>query len=171
MKKIIKENMSKHLITIKYDYSLDAAYNQMQANNIRHLPVLDESDAVVGILSDRDLSRAMRSKLEGAWGMKVESLDFDPQARVSDYMTWPVKVVDVNASLKTVTAKMIQEKLSCFLIADKEQIVGIVTSEDLLRALYHLLSEDEGKSSKLAFGILMEPGFQKLTQMISDTGL
>ena len=53
--------MSKKLITIKDTYSLESAYNVMQTHSIRHLPVLNDQDEVVGIISDRDLMRGVHS--------------------------------------------------------------------------------------------------------------
>jgi CBS domain-containing protein len=43
--------------------------------------------------------------------------------------------------LRVVITKMIREKVSAFLVTHDSAIVGIVTSEDLLKLLYELLGD------------------------------
>ena len=134
--------MSKNLITIHEGGSLDMAYALMKKNQIRHLPVLNENEKVVGILSDRDLQRALKSKVLGSGVTKWESCEFDPGSLVGDYMSWPVKTVDVTVSLRTLTDLMLKEKVSSYLVTKETQVVGIVTTDDLLKYLAHLLGEN-----------------------------
>jgi predicted transcriptional regulator len=66
---------------------------------------------------------------------------FFPDSSVDEYMNWPVITVDQNYSLKDAAQGMIDEKISAFLVTDKNKTaVGIITSEDLLRVLATLLA-------------------------------
>ena len=143
--KLLKENMSKHLITIDWNESMERAYDVLKANEVRHLPVYSNSGEIIGILSDRDVQRAMISQIESVegHGMRDETIDFDPNTRVRDYMSWPPKSVEFNTDLKVVTEKMIAEKISSLLVTKGEKIIGIVTTEDLLKALADLLGESK----------------------------
>lgn len=158
--KLLKENMSKHLITIAWDESIERAYRLLKANEVRHLPVHSNSGEIIGILSDRDVQRAMISRIEPVAGRVTgdETIDFDPNSRVSDYMSWPPKSVDQNADLKLVAEKMIIGKISALLVVNGEKIVGIVTTEDMLKVLLELLS-DSSNPLRWTLERLM-PGFQ-----------
>lgn len=144
MKVTVKEGMTSELVTIGEGEELLSAYKKMQLYRIRHLPVVDGADNVVGILSDRDVNRAMQSQVMKSTQVHTDSISFDPKATVRDYMSWPVKTFDKDRSLKTVAKEMIKEKISAFLVTDLDHaIIGIITTEDLLRVLLELLDGPE----------------------------
>lgn len=165
------DGMSSHLITINENYSLDAAYSQMQKNQIRHLPVVDASNKIVGMLSDRDLLRAMRSNLNSGDIFKVESLEFDQHAKVSDYMTWPVRFVNKNSSIKVVAERMIEEKISSFLVTDDKTVVGILTTEDCLKFLIKLLDESGEHEMHTIDRLIYNPAFMAATSALNNAGI
>ena len=51
--------MSKPLITINQNASIKDATDLMQQNNIRRLPVLDNKGKLVGIITAKDILKAM----------------------------------------------------------------------------------------------------------------
>ncbi|MDA1326723.1 MAG: CBS domain-containing protein [Proteobacteria bacterium] len=55
--------MTRDVITCHPDYEISELFQIMVDNNIRHLPVL-ENDRVVGMLSIRDISRALVQRYE-----------------------------------------------------------------------------------------------------------
>lgn len=169
MQKQISSSMSTKLIIVKECDTLESAYQVMKANKIRHLPVADARGAIVGLLSDRDLNRAMYSDVSEN-GIREETA-FKPGIKVRDYMSWPVHSFDKAALLKTVVRKMIEEKTSSFLITDKEKIVGIVTTEDMLKVLENLLDASEESTRLNLEGMLFDPVFGSASRMISDIGI
>ncbi|MBS1962299.1 MAG: CBS domain-containing protein [Bdellovibrionales bacterium] len=152
------EEMSPDLITIGWNEPVERAFHRMRAKRIRHLPVLDEAGAIVGILSDRDVQRAMISSIERPSSQPLgdETIEFDPESRVRDYMTWPAKSVDRNCDLKEVTERMIAEKVSSFLITRGEATLGILTAEDLLKLLARLLADPKTPKNWTLAGLLDE---------------
>lgn len=133
MKTTTKANMSKNLVTVRWDDSMQTAAETMENHRIRHLPVVDELGVVVGILSARDIHRAMSPVKEG----------FLPDAQAAKYMTWPVITVPEWMPIRSVAEGMIDEKVSCFVVTDdKSHPTGIITSEDLLRVLVNMLTSD-----------------------------
>jgi len=139
----VKEDMSKNLITIGWDESMSTAYSRMKLMKVRHLPVQNESGDMIGILSERDVQRSMISKIENESGhlMGDEVIRFDPSSRVRNYMSWPAEVVDQKTDLRLVAERMMSEKISSFLVSEEGKVVGIVTTDDLLRVLVELLSD------------------------------
>lgn len=140
------EIMTKKAVTVRWLESIRTAYQMMCERKIRHLPVVDESGTLIGILSDRDLHRAMLPQTEiaraGSWDQKGEP-EFDSESRVKDFMSWPVSTVSRNVSVQDVAAKMLKEKLSAVLVTDSDHgRFGIITTDDLLKLLLTLLESE-----------------------------
>src|SRR3954454_7458018 len=55
----VDDFMSTAVITVKESDTLSAAQLEMRLAEIRHLPVVDQKNHVVGILSDRDVLRVL----------------------------------------------------------------------------------------------------------------
>lgn len=55
----VSEIMSRPLITIGKDTSITEAISVMQAKNIRRLPVLDNNGKMTGIITDKDILKAI----------------------------------------------------------------------------------------------------------------
>ena len=163
MKQPIQETMSKDLITVGWKETVEAAYHRMQDCRIRHLPVTNERGDVVGILSDRDVQRAMVSILEKGPGRhpRTETVHFEASSRVRDYMSWPVRFVEKSTDLRTVAQLMIKDKVSSVLVCSGARFVGIATSEDLLKVLVQLLSEP-GSLAGWNLGHLLDESFTRL---------
>lgn len=152
MIKRASEVMSKKVIHIGWDAPVAQAFREMQEHRLRHLPVLDHNSNLVGIISDRDIQRAMKSELkwEETLHAKVpnfDSVEFDPDAKVRHYMSWPVKTVERTADLRSVAGLMVTDKISAVLVVSGEHPVGIVTTEDLLKVLMGLLGESPTRSA------------------------
>jgi len=138
----VKEIMTKKLITVNLADSVRKAYQIMQDNRIRHLPVVDQCENIVGILSDRDLQRAMKPK-KGVSFSDESTIEFDPKFNAEDFMSWPVKTVSQDTTIYEVTRTMLKEKMSAIVVLGEHcRPRGIVTTDDLLRFLLSLLEKD-----------------------------
>lgn len=137
LKNTAKDMMTKTLTTIAWNRPMEEASRLMEERRIRHLPVTDQEGLVIGILSDRDVNRAMNPKRPG----------FMDGVLVGDYMSWPAITVDEKTSVADVAEGMVDEKVSAFLVTrGGAEVVGIVTSEDMLRLLMDVLREPEKKA-------------------------
>ena len=172
MKLTAKSNMSGELVTVGWAEGLDAAYLKMRKNKIRHLPVLDDKGELVGLISDRDLQRAMHSEIYDDDEYHSESLEFDPESTIRDYMSWPVKTVGGDVTIREVTRKMIEQKISSFVVTDDDdQLVGIITTEDLLKVLLKLM-EDTPESLRMRIDdVITSPLFGRVTNLIREAGI
>ncbi len=143
-----KQIMSRNLITISADAPLQEAYQLMQKRRIRHLPAVDEQKAIIGILSDRDLQRAMEPH-QGASPQAALSLEFNSKFKVRDFMSTPVKCIAEDTAVRDVALRMLEEKLSMFLVVDPEMHPhGIVTTDDMLKLLISFLDKDPSRSEQ-----------------------
>jgi len=144
--KIAGDWMSRNLVTVECGDSLRKCYELMQEHGIRHLPVTDGRGSVIGILSDRDLQRAMIRKSRTPDLIRDDtSYSFEPDATAQEFMSWPALSVSEAMPIAEVATRMQREKLSAFLVKNaRGQIHGILTTDDLLKLLVSLLERDPG---------------------------
>ena len=118
--------MSPHSIDL--DGTMVEAQRMMRVHGLRHLPVF-ERGALRGIVTERDL-------------LLAETLiGFDTRrVPVSDAMTKSVYTVQANELLATVSAVMAAEKYGCAVVVERGEVVGILTTTDICRALSDILA-------------------------------
>jgi CBS domain-containing protein len=113
--------------TIGADQPLALAHEKMRTEGIRHLPVLS-ARKIVGILSDRDLRFLESFK------------DIDPRVvRVEEAMSVDVYAVDANTSLSEAATTMAERKLGSAVVMRGGDVVGVLTTTDICRALAAVL--------------------------------
>ena len=115
--------MSRAPVTVCDDTDYWKASEIMREKDLHHIPVVDRNDAIVGILTLRDL--------------KIAATHFgDAHVEVSEVMHSPVVTVSADDLLANAARQMIDNRIGGLPVVDgKSQIVGILTETDLLRAL------------------------------------
>ena len=93
----VAEIMSTELLTLGPDASLQDARALMAEHGIRHIPIVEDENRLVGLLSQRDVLAAADSIL---LGMNGESEAFESRVAVSTIMTMDPKTTDEQASLR-----------------------------------------------------------------------
>jgi acetoin utilization protein AcuB len=114
--------------TIGPEASLAEAHATMRKNGIRHLPVVSEG-VLSGIVTMRDLHL-----LE-----TLPDIDQD-EVPVEDAMTEDPYVVEPGTSLAEVAGRMADRKLGAAIVVRGDEILGVFTTVDALRALHDVLS-------------------------------
>ncbi|HEX9661118.1 MAG TPA: CBS domain-containing protein [Candidatus Binatia bacterium] len=127
----VKEQMSKNPATVKPEDGLKDAIWKMERGHFRHLPVVDEKEKLVGMLTDRDIrlirpSLAIVNKEDAAvqlWSISVQ------QAAVFD----PISVKP-ETTLKEAAALMMRWHVGGLpVVNDQERLIGMITYTDILR--------------------------------------
>ena len=113
---IARKWMSKKVISIPMDYSLYQAREIMDSYQIRHLLVKDRTEQSIGILSDRDLLRAMMPDLNSNPFDGKTAGEFDSSLTVGDVMSWPAVSVDDQTSISAVIDQMLEGKFSAVIV-------------------------------------------------------
>jgi acetoin utilization protein AcuB len=118
--------MTKRVATVRPDEPLVHAHVKMQRLGCRHLPVVEFGE-LVGILSDRDVLRYSDMRDEGLYlGHK----------RVREAMTKGIHTCRIGDRLGDIAAEMINRHIDALpVVDDAGQLVGIITSTDLLSYL------------------------------------
>jgi CBS domain-containing membrane protein len=134
-KRTVSEIMRRQVVTLAEHETLDLTHDIMSLGRVRHLPVVDEEQRVIGIVSHRDLLAAAMTKV----------LDFDPASRrtflrsieVGEVMARDVFTVRPDTALADAAALLVRQKIGCLPVVDEHgKMSGIVTDADLLAAAY-----------------------------------
>jgi acetoin utilization protein AcuB len=171
MKTNVQSYTSRNLIVTRWTDSIEDAYLAMRAKGIRHLPVVDDHGLIVGVISDRDMQRAMQVEQPDFTSGYPAKATFDPTSTVRDYMSWPVESVEDRESVTAAAKRMIEKKISALLVTRRSEVIGIITTEDLLRALVLDLETTvdrvRGTVEEFIYGSAVGP----ITQAVSSAGI
>jgi acetoin utilization protein AcuB len=136
--------MTRKVISVKPDTGVRVAFFKMKEHHIRHLPVVDDDDKLIGIVSDRELRRP-------DW--VDESLDIahtyylDDEMSVGDVMIRKIHVIHTYDTLRKAVKLLLDNKIGAAPVLDKtEALVGMLSAVDLLRALHDMMDEKESKT-------------------------
>ena len=131
--------MTPHPVTIQQDQNLRDAYLLMKRHGIRHLPVIDIYDRLIGIVSRHDLYRAIG--LQESRQLE-DHLDRLERLWAQDVMTSPAYSLNAQDTLLDAVDLMLTHKVGAIPVVDDERrVVGIISEIDLLRILRQLLDQ------------------------------
>ncbi|MGW0179453.1 CBS domain-containing protein, partial [Nocardia sp. NPDC003345] len=116
-----RDILSRPVVTVNRDTPLPEAMALLTAHGFAALPVVDERERVVGIVSESDAMAA------------VESGRRDSVVEVA--MTTPVEVVEPTTEVASIVKSALDHHRRALPVVEAGVLVGIVTRRDLLRAL------------------------------------
>ena len=130
---LVQALMSTPVLTIGPEATLAQARTTMQQRGVHHLLVRDRG-RIVAILSDRDI--AHRLNATAGQGVASRRDDEAMQRRVIQVATFEMVTIPADASVEDAAARILEHGVSALPVVDEtREIVGIVTTRDLLRGL------------------------------------
>lgn len=138
---IVKDVMTRDPITIDPDAPVATAVATMREREVRHLPVVDDTGRLVGMVTDRDLRGALLAPaiaefLSPPARRRQRAMTESIQAlRVRDVMTWNAITTEPQAAVAQAAAVMLEGRFGSLPVVEDGILVGIVTERDVLRAL------------------------------------
>ena len=145
---LVRDWMTRNLVTLSPEASVAEALTLCRERRIRHIPILEEG-RLVGIVSDRDLRDASPTLGDPDRASALQEI------RVEDVMTREVITVDPQDSIENAAQEMYELKIESLpVVAEEsvanegpvvaeEELLGIVTSSDVMRALVMLVGLSE----------------------------
>lgn len=165
---LVKYWMSKTVVSVTPEASMQDAIYLMKEKNIRSLPVI-KKEKLVGIVTDGDLKKASASD---ATALEIhELLYLLNKIKVKDIMTRDPITVAVDYTVTETAEILLKNKINGVPVVDhKGQVVGVVTQTDLFRVLIALAGA--GPSGvQIAFQVENKPGtIGMLTDIIRSYG-
>jgi acetoin utilization protein AcuB len=131
---LVRDWMTRELVTLSPEASVAEALTLCRERRIRHIPIIEEG-RLVGIVSDRDLRDASPALGDPERASTLQEI------RVGDVMTREVSTADPQDSIENAAQEMYELKIGSLPVVaeeDEEELLGIVTSSDVMRALVTL---------------------------------
>ena len=138
----VSKYMTTKLIKVTPEMSVKDAFLLMRSHRVRHLPVVD-GDSLEGIISDRDLRRPKWVDALDDWTAYYQIND---DTLVKDVMTLNPEVVRTYDTIRKAVILLRERRYSALPVLDKKNdLVGILSAQDLLTALEELLVKPAAK--------------------------
>ena len=145
---IAKELMTKDIITVKPDSTVDEAAKQMSEKNVSGIPVVDDDNKLVGIITEGDLLGKHKQlsppgyiEFLGGIIFTESQEDFFNRlqkyvaTQVKDIMTTNVLTVSPDTSKEEIATIMDREGIKRIPVVENDHLLGIVSRADLIKAL------------------------------------
>lgn len=147
----VKELMSEQVFTLYEDDTIKFLGDLMKWQRIRHVPVVGVNNQLVGLVTHRDLLRALSQQWEegeggadqGDYGLKRSQTDaintdngLSWNVPVAKIMRQKVTTVGPEVPLAIAAELMFTQKFGCLPVVENGRLVGIITEADFVRSFY-----------------------------------
>lgn len=124
----VADVMTGKVVTLSPHHGFNDAVHLMSDRHFRHCVVVDSRGKIVGVISDRDIMRALARNPNS----RTKALD--------QIMTRNPITVHRNTPILEAVNKMLAKRINCLpVVEDDGAVCGIVTSTDLLKSYHQLL--------------------------------
>jgi acetoin utilization protein AcuB len=124
----VDEVMSQSVMALQLSATFGDAVSLMASQHVRHSVVVDEEGRIKGVISDRDVLRALARITD--WKTKP----------VSEIMTAEPFVVSPSTSVADALAQLLEKRINCLpVVSEDGKVCGILTSTDLLKSYHRIL--------------------------------
>jgi len=155
----VSKSMTHKVITVRPETSVVKARDLLKQHHIRHLPVIEDGDILVGIITDRDIRSALPAAFYAENGAHPDGGEFEI-IKVGDAMTANPHTVSPEDTIEDVLLQIQTMRVGALPVVDGQgRLQGLISVRDLLRAFINVLGIEEPGT---LLGILVE---EKLGQM------
>lgn len=107
----------------------------MVQSDIRHVPIIDNKEHVLGIITERDILLAQESA--------SDNKTIDSNA-IEQYMHTQISTISSRAGLKEAALYMQKHHIGCLPVLHEQKIIGIITDSDFVSIAINLMElQDE----------------------------
>ena len=142
-KELVRNWMTQDVITVKPQTSLPEAHQIMMDEEIRRLPVVDDDNKLVGIVTLGDVRGAQPSP---ATSLSIWELNYLLSSLIVDKIMTPEPMtISPDATIGNAARTMLEHRVSGIPVVDKEgKLAGIITESDIFSmVVIHEWSEGE----------------------------
>jgi len=156
-KGFMREKINRNPVTIGPEASFYEARALIHDKGIRHLPVVDKNNQLLGIVTDRDIREAGPSD---ATLLSVQELHYLlGKLKVSSFMTAKEKLITITPDtlIEEAVQLMQNHKIGCLPVLEGDKLYGIFTETDALAHLVDVFGFKE-KGTRLTIALEDKPG-------------
>jgi acetoin utilization protein AcuB len=137
---LVKERMSKPVISVPPEMPILDALNLMRREHIRRTPVIKDGK-LLGIVSTTDLLNASPSD---ATTLSVWEMNYlVSKIKVRDVMTTEVRTIDEDTPIEEAARIMADNKIGGLPVVREGKVVGLITETDLFKILLEFMGARE----------------------------
>ena len=142
---LIRDIMSQPPIVVAWDAPILEASAIMESNDIRRLPVVNDHEQVIGIISLGDVREACSVyTIASPYAPEQDEIVL----AVDEVMSTPVYTVHPSDNLLVAVRLMLEHKIGGIpVVDDNKRTVGMVTESDIFRLLLQMAKEEQPQSS------------------------
>lgn len=161
----VEDIMKRNVITLPPTASIHEALSLLRQHHIRHIPIIDKENHLVGIISDRDIRDALPSIFE------KESDHTNLQKSVHVIMSYPVITVHPLDFIEEIARIFYDEEFASLPVVSNNKLVGLVTEKDMLYILIQLTGTHV-QGSRIEIKVPNKPGIlPKVTAFFGERNL
>ena len=139
----VSRSMTQKVICIDPDAGIFEAQELMAENKVRHLPVTESDDRLIGIVTDRDIRSALPYKFFKTPPSEEEKQNVS-QLKIKDIMTSNPITISPTYTIQDALLIIQDAKVGALPVVDEAGILkGIISVRDLLRAFINVLGIGE----------------------------
>ena len=156
-KGFMREKIQKNPVTISPDASFFEARSLIHDKGIRHLPVVDKENRLLGIVTESDIRQAGPSDV--AILSVKELTHLLGTLKVSEFMIPKEKVITITPDtlIEEAIELMHDNKIGCLPVIDEGKLYGIFTETDALDHLVDIFGFKQ-KGTRLSVALEDKPG-------------
>ncbi len=129
---LVRDLMTPSPLTLSDENCLKDVEDLFNWKAIRHIPVINASGHLVGLVTHRDFLKLAVSRLAGFDAEEAEALY--RSVKVGSIMGTKLKTIRPDVPLKFAAELIFNEKLGCLPVVEDGALVGILTEADFVKA-------------------------------------
>ncbi len=137
----IDEFMTTDPCTLRDTDTINDARQIMTEKHIRHIPITNSENHLLGLVTQRDVLAATEPVLLSS--DNSDSVEAKADIRLSDIMIRNVRVVHQSDSLRQAALYLQAHKYGCLPVVSDDSLVGIITDSDFIAIAINLLEQAE----------------------------
>jgi len=138
----VSEIMTTRLITAKADDRVIKVKNLFEENNIHHIPVVDEIDQLLGIISKEDFLKLSYHVSLDTSGKSFSKKWYD-NTKAREIMTKYPVTLDTEDTVGLAADIFMANKFHALPVVENNQLVGIITTHDILLFAFQIAGMTE----------------------------
>ena len=135
----VRSIMSDDILTLGIENTLSDARIMMVENNIRHIPIVDDEQVLIGLVSQRDVLSVEESTLFDINVTVTSLLDRDQHVKIGDFYRRDVVTINAHVSVHHAALTIQKYKIGCLPILSGDKLIGLVTDSDFVNVAINLI--------------------------------
>ncbi len=122
---LIRDYMTRQVVKLRPEMEILHAVHKLIDGRVSGAPVVDDGDAVVGMLTEKD---CMKVVLNAAYHQEYGGL-------VKEFMATDIEVMDPETSIVDAAKNFYEKTYLRYPVVDSGRLVGVISRSDVMRAM------------------------------------